>query len=104
MSGVCEERQTTGFLRNAGVSRTPANDRTWMSGLGRSEAGAEASRAKAQKVFLAALRCAFRASRKPRVTVHGHPSNACVRPMDGLTPARSVISRVSHRPTGCIAP
>jgi len=71
------------------VSRTSANDRTWMSGLDRSEAGAEASRAKAQKVFAAALRCAVPASHKPWVTVPGHPSNTCVRPMDGFTGAPS---------------
>jgi hypothetical protein len=33
------------------------------------------------------LRCAVRALRKPRVTIPGHPSNACVRPMDGFTAA-----------------
>ncbi len=27
------------------------------------------------------LRCAFRAARKPRVTVHGHPFDACVSPL-----------------------
>jgi hypothetical protein len=81
--------QTTGFLRDAG--------------LGRREAGAEASRAKAQKVFLASLRCVVRAPRKPRVTVRGH-LYACVRTMNGFTPAQTVISRVGHHPAGCVAP
>jgi hypothetical protein len=31
----------------------------------------------------ASLRCAVHASRKPWVTIRGHPSNACVRPLRG---------------------
>jgi hypothetical protein len=42
----------------------------------------------ASQVFPAALRCAIHAPRKPWVTILGHPSNACVRPMDGFTAAR----------------
>jgi hypothetical protein len=51
---ACDERDLPRMVNprlsaRCRVSRTAANDRTWMSGLDRSEAGAEASRAKAQK-------------------------------------------------------
>jgi hypothetical protein len=50
-------------------------------------------KAKAQKSLPFALRCAVHAPRKPWVAVLGHPSNACVRPRDGLTAARNMTSR-----------
>jgi hypothetical protein len=40
---------------------------------------------------LRALRCAFRASRKPRVAVHGHPFDACVSPLAGVLRRRAVV-------------
>ena len=48
-----------------------------------------------QEDFPAALRCAFRAPRKPWVTILGHPSNACVRPTDGFTAVRKSPERSS---------
>jgi hypothetical protein len=68
-----------------------------MSGLDRSEAGREASWAKARKVLLAALCCAVPAPRKRWVTILGHPSNACLRPMDGFTAAPNMTSRDQPR-------
>lgn len=53
-------------LRGAWVSRTSANDRTWMSGLDRSEAGAEASRRSAMlraKLSALSLSCFARKAR-----------------------------------------
>jgi hypothetical protein len=53
------------FRAKQGEPHGAANDRTWMTGLDRSEAGAEASRAKARKVLPAALRCASMIRARP---------------------------------------
>ena len=48
------------------------------------------------------LRCALLASRKPWVTVSGHPSNACVRPMEaaGKTYQPQDVATDASRPGG----
>jgi hypothetical protein len=70
-SGVCQGSANHRLSVRRRVSRTPANDRTWMSGLDRSEAGAGASRAKAQKVFPAASMDGFTAALT--MTLRGRP-------------------------------
>ena len=65
--GYATDRQTTGFLRDAGPQKC--------------------------RKFARSIALRSPASRKPRVTIRGHPSNACVRPMDGSTAARHGISR-----------
>jgi hypothetical protein len=99
-SVVCRGWQTIGVLRDTGLF-----DAMRLTPAGPPQGGVRAvtrRSAKAQKVLLAALRCAFRAPRKPRVTVLGHPSNACVRPMEGSTPARNaILNSRPRRHTSC---
>ena len=45
------------------------------------------------------LRCAVRASRKPGVTIHGHPSNACVRPLETAGKTSCFSRRGDHPPS-----
>jgi hypothetical protein len=97
------------------MQRTPTQGRVgWTA----ARHDAEALRAKAQKVLSAAFRSSVRVPLKPRVAIElrnpcfaqarsvlpctpvrhmcrtlGHPSNACVRPRDGSTPARNMTSR-----------
>jgi len=57
---------------------------------GKSPAFCAMHESKSAESFPAALRWAVRAPRKPWVPIRGHPSNACVRPMDGFTAVRTV--------------
>jgi hypothetical protein len=92
-SGICHDGKSPAFGAAQGELHATNAD-TGMCRLDRSEARCRSVAAKAQKVFLEALRCAVRASRKPwvtielrypaslkpRVAVRGHPRNACVTP------------------------
>lgn len=102
---VSARGRATGVLRgvkNMGETYTSSGI---CHGLGNHWLSARCGKSKAQKVFPAALRCAVHASHKPWVTILGHPSNASVRPMDGLFGASHLTARISSGPpSGCSSP
>src|SRR6185437_6215017 len=43
--------------------------------------------------WIRTLRCAIHAPRKPGVSIHGHPCDACVAPLSGPAPSQSLCLR-----------